>query len=106
MYTLFKHFDFEEDSGIFDHYVPANTKGKTYGKVIKAEHKQILRKVKKIVTNLQKDKEVRSPKLKIIESEILELISDIQEHEKREMEVIQSIYNRDGTGVFTRIKEA
>jgi len=106
MHTLFKHFDFEEESGFFDHFALSNKKGKAYGKVIRAEHKQILRKVNKILNSLKKNKEVKSPKLKIIESEILELISDIYEHEKREMEVIQSIYNRDGTGVFRSIKEA
>ena len=106
MHTLFKHFDFEEDSGVFNHFELSDAKGKVYGKVIKADHKLILRKVNKILNSLKKNKEVKSPKLKIIEADILELISVIYEHEMKEMKVIQSIYNRDGTGVFKRIKEA
>ncbi len=104
MHSLFKHFDFEEDSGVFDHFV-STSKGTIYGKIIKSEHKQILRKVDKILSSLKKNKEVKSEKLKKIESEILNLISDISKHERNEIEVIQSIYNRDGTGVFRIVKE-
>lgn len=104
MHSLFKHFDFEEESGVFDHFM-SNSKSTTYGKIIKSEHKLILKKVDKILSSLKKNKTVKSPKLKIIESEILNLISEIAEHEKLEIEVIQSIYNRDGTGVFRSVKE-
>jgi hypothetical protein len=105
MHTLFKHFDFEEDSGVFDHIVHPKSKSATYGRFIRSEHKQILKKVDKVLKKLKKNKEVKSTKLKTIESEILDLISDISKHEKKEIEIIHSIYNREGTGVFKSLKE-
>jgi hypothetical protein len=106
MHRLFKHFDFEEDSGVFEHIIYPKSKTTTYDKIIRTEHKRILKKVNKILGNLKKNKELKSSKLKNVESEILDLISDISKHEKKEIEVIHSIYNREGTGVFKSVKEA
>jgi hypothetical protein len=105
MHSLFKHFDFEEDSGVFDQITYQNAKNVNYGKIIRSEHKQILKKVNKILSGLKKNKEVKSQKLKALESEILDLIAIITKHENTEIEVIHSIYNREGTGVFRNVKE-
>jgi hypothetical protein len=91
--NLLKHFDFEEDSGFFDHFPKAQSNGGTYGKRMRTEHKQLAKDLEKILTKLKKIRDIRNPELKKMELDILHLISEISKHENREMSVIDSLYN-------------
>ena len=90
---LLKHFDFEEDSGFFDHFPKAEANEGTYGKKMRTEHKQLMKDLDKILTKLKKIRDIRNPDLKAMEIDILHLISEISKHETREMGVINSLYH-------------
>ena len=91
--NLLKHFDFEEDSGFFDHFPKTHSNGRNYGKKIRTEHKQLAKDLQKILNKLRKIQDIRNPALKKMEVDILHLISEISKHEDREMSVIHSLYH-------------
>lgn len=91
--SLLKHFDFEEDSGFFDHFPKTQSTDGTYGKTIRTEHKQLMKELEKILTKLKKISDIRNPELKRMEVDILHLINEICKHEDREMGVINSLYH-------------
>jgi hypothetical protein len=91
--NLLKHFDFEEDSGFFDHFPKTAANGGSYGKKIRIEHKQLAKDLEKILNKLKKIHDIRSPGLKNMEVDILHLIREISKHEDREMGVINSLYH-------------
>ena len=90
---LLKHFDFEEDSGFFDHFPKTQSNGRSYGKKMRTEHKQLMKDLDKILGRLKKIREIRKPELKNMEVDILHLIKEIGKHENREMGVIDSLYH-------------
>jgi hypothetical protein len=90
---LLKHFDFEEDSGFFDHYPKTQSNGGTYGKRMRTEHKQLAKDLQKILNKLKKISDIRNPELKKMEVDILHLIREISKHENREMSVINTLYH-------------
>ena len=90
---LLKHFDFEEDSGFFDHFPKVQSSDAFYGKKMRAEHKQLLKDLEKILLRLKKIRSINNPDLKSIQVDILHLISAINKHEDREMGVINSMYH-------------
>jgi hypothetical protein len=91
--NLLKHFDFEENSGFFDHFPKTESTCGTYGKKIRSEHKQLVKDLEKILNRLKKIRDIRNPGLKKIEIDILHLINEISKHEDREMGVISSLYH-------------
>jgi len=91
--NLLKHFDFEEDSGFFDHFPKTETTGGSYGKKMRTEHRQLMKDLEKILIKLKKIRGINNPELKNLEVDILQLISEISKHENREMGVIDSLYN-------------
>ena len=91
--SLLKHFDFEEDSGFFDHFPKTQAVGGPYGRQMRTEHKQLLRTLDKILIKLKRISDIRNPELKRMEIDILHLISEIGKHEDREMGVINSLYH-------------
>jgi hypothetical protein len=90
---LLRHFDFEEDSGFFDHFPKSQANGGIYGKKMRTEHKQLMKDLDKILTKLKKIRGINNPELKSMEVDILNLISEINKHENREMGVINSVYH-------------
>jgi hypothetical protein len=97
---LLKHFELEEDSGFFDHFPVSDRNSSPFGKKIKAEHKHISKELDKVILNLKKVKDINHPGLKIVESKILNLITELHSHEHVEMSVIHSIYNPDDDTKF------
>ena len=91
--NLFHHFDFEEETGFFEHFPNGDSIRKTYGRKIKTEHKHITRELDKILTRLKRIQDVQNPKLKKLEEDILELIEDIYRHENSEINVLNSLNN-------------
>ena len=91
--NLLKHFDFEEDSGFFDHFPKPQSNGGTYGKRMRTEHKQLAKDLEKILNKLKKIRDIRNPELKRMEVDVLHLITEISKHEDREMGVIHSLYH-------------
>jgi hypothetical protein len=91
--SLLKHFDFEEDSGFFDHFPKTDSNSGKYGKKIRTEHKQLAKDLEKILNKLKKIRDIRNPNLKQMEVDILQLINAISKHEDREMGVINSLYH-------------
>ena len=91
--NLLKHFDFEEDSGFFNHFPKRQSNGGSYGKKIRTEHKQLMKDLNKILAKLKKIRDIRNPELKSMEVDILHLINEISKHENREMRVINSLYH-------------
>ena len=92
--NLYKHFDFEDDSGIFDYFPFGDTKNTNQGERFKTEHRQILGNLDKILTRLKRIKTINDSELKAIESDIFDLVSDIRRHEKEEIKIVHSIYKR------------
>jgi hypothetical protein len=90
---LLKHFDFEEDSGFFDHFPKTTSNSGTYGKRMRSEHKQLAKDLEKILNKLKRIRDIRNPALRKIEVDIRHLISEIIKHEDREMGVINSLYH-------------
>jgi len=91
--SLLKHFDFEEDSGFFDHFPQVQSNSGVYGKKMRNEHKQLMKDLEKILVKLKKIRNINNPKLGNIQVDILHLISAINKHEDREMGVINSLYH-------------
>jgi hypothetical protein len=91
--NLLKHFDFEEDSGFFDHFPKPQSNGGTYGKRMRSEHKQLAKDLEKILIKLKKIRDIRNPDLKKMEVDIQHLITEISKHEDREIGVINSLYH-------------
>jgi hypothetical protein len=91
--NLLKHFDFEENSGFFDHFPKAEATCGKYGKKMRTEHKQLAKDLEKILNRLKKISDIRNPGIKKIEVDILQLIKEISKHEDREMGVISSLYH-------------
>ena len=91
--SLLKHFDFEEDSGFYDHFPKTQSNGRSYGKKMRTEHKQLAKDLEKILIKLKKINDIRNPNLKKMEIDVLHLIREISKHEDREMDVIHSLYN-------------
>jgi len=91
--NLLRHFDFEEDSGLFDHFPKIQSNGDISGKKMRTEHKQLMKDLEKILVRLKKIRDINNPNLKTIQVDILHLISEISKHEDREMGVINSIYH-------------
>ena len=91
--SLLKHFDFEEDSGFFDHFPKSQSINGTYGKKIRTEHKHLMKELEKILTKLKKISDIRNPELRHMEVDILHLITEISKHEDQEMGVINSLYH-------------
>ena len=91
--SLLKHFDFEEDSGFFEHFPKPQSNGGTYGKKMRLEHKKLAKDLEKILCRLKKISDIRNPELKKMEVDILHLISEISKHEDREMGVLNSLYH-------------
>jgi hypothetical protein len=92
--NLFKHFDFEDDNGIFDNFPDGDSNNAKQGERIRTEHKQILGNLDKILTRLKKIKTGNDSELKAIELDIFDLVSDIRRHEKEEIKIVHSIYRR------------
>jgi len=90
---LLRHFDFEEDSGLFDHFPKAQSKSGIYGKKMRTEHKQLMKDLEKILTKLKKIRGINNPELKSMEVDVLNLITEINKHENREIGVINSLYH-------------
>jgi hypothetical protein len=95
--NLYKHFDFEDDSGLFDNFPDQDNKYANRGERFRTEHKQILSNLDKILTRLKRIKNINDSELKAIESDIFDLVSDIRRHEKEEIKIVHSIYRRRDT---------
>ena len=57
--NLYKHFDFEDDSGIFDYFPDGDSEKANQGERFRTEHKQILGNLDKILTRLKRIKNVK-----------------------------------------------
>ena len=90
---LLRHFDFEEDSGFFDHFPKIQANGDISGKKMRTEHKKLMKELEKILGKLKKIRDINNPELKSIQVDIHHLISEIIKHEDREMGVINSLYH-------------
>ncbi|TFH01457.1 MAG: hypothetical protein E4H13_04840 [Calditrichales bacterium] len=95
--NLFHHFDFEEETGFFEHFPNGDSIKKSYGRKIKSEHKHILRELDKILTRLKRIQDVQNPRLKTLESDILCLINNIYQHEDSEINVLNSLNKPEKT---------
>lgn len=88
---ILRHFDFEEDSGVFLTLpVAENIKG-SLGKKIHREHAVLFHELERIIKNLKKLKNAEDANLKSVQSDILILIGEINTHESEEMRLINLV---------------
>jgi len=93
---LYQHFEMEDDSAFFDNYPVSEAKKGLFGLTIRREHVRLIIDFEKIFSRLKKIKNAADPKLKKLETDLNKFISDLQDHESRERNVLSEISRGEG----------
>jgi hypothetical protein len=93
---LFRHFEFEDESLLFDHFPVSLAKPGLFGLTIRREHTKMLLDLDKVFNRLKKIKHAEDPRLKKLVADIRQLIAVIEEHESKEQKILATLAKKQG----------
>jgi hypothetical protein len=92
---LFRHFRFEEHEGMLHDLSEAHPRAIPKIEEIEKEHPEMLEALRLIASDVLLYSEGRPPEDSRIRRRITAVLDQLSEHERKEMDLIQRVFNRD-----------